>query len=102
MMVLDQKYREALSLIMTDTSKTDSLAKALNLPTKNLIQELSKRQHNIDSTNTVFIEHIFHKFGYPGKTLVGTPTNEAAWYVIQHSFKIPKYLPIMKEAANIN
>jgi hypothetical protein len=32
--------------------------------------------------------------------LVGTPTNEAAFYVIQHSQNIDKYLPVIKEAAD--
>ncbi|RYY06530.1 MAG: hypothetical protein EOP43_06070 [Sphingobacteriaceae bacterium] len=97
-MVLDQKYREALSLMMTDTSKTDSLAKVLNFPRKNLNGMLWKKQLAIDSANVVFIEDIFKRYGYPGKSLVGTPTNETAWYIIQHSFKIPQYLPMMKEA----
>lgn len=97
-MVLDQKYREALSLMMTDTSKTDSLAKALNFPRKNLNGVLLKRQLIIDSANVVFIEDIFKRYGYPGKSLVGTPTNETAWNIIQHSRKIPQYLPMMKEA----
>ena len=41
---------------------------------------------------------MFRDYGYPGKTLVGEPTNQAAWYVIQHSNKIPEYLDLMKEA----
>lgn len=101
-MVLDQKYREALSLMMTDTSKVDSLAKALTLPRKNLNNKLWKLQNAIDSSNVVFIEEVFQRYGYPGKSLVGTPTNETAWYVIQHSSEIPKYLPLMKEAGRKN
>ncbi len=101
-MVLDQKYREALMLMMTDTSKTDSLAKTLNITRKNLNDELWKRQLSIDSANVEFVENIFQRYGYPGKSLVGTPTNETAWYVIQHSFKISKYLNLMKDAAKKN
>lgn len=101
-MVLDQKYREALTLMTAGTSKADSLSKALDIPRKNLNSELWKRQNAIDSANIVFIETVLDRFGYPGKSLVGTPTNETAWYVIQHSSKIPKYLPIMKEAGRKN
>lgn len=101
-MILDQKYRKVLMLLLTDASKTDSLAKALIIPSKTLNAELWKRQSTIDSTNTVFIEHIFQQYGYPGKSLVDTPTNETAFYVIQHSSKIPKYLNLIKEAARKN
>ncbi|GAA4271255.1 BT_3928 family protein [Aquimarina gracilis] len=55
-------------------------------------------QKQIDSTNTLFIEKVFEKHGYPGKSLVGEETSIAAWLVIQHSNKIGKYLPIIKEA----
>lgn len=103
-MILDQKYREDLSILRTntDTATTTFFSKALDISEKNLVQELSKRQHLIDSTNTVFIEHIFQQYGYPGKSLVDTPTNETAFYVIQHSSKIPKYLNLIKEAAQKN
>jgi len=44
------------------------------------------------------VEAIFRKVGYPGKTLVGHPANEAAYYVIQHSDKIKKYFPLIEQA----
>lgn len=61
--------------------------------------ETWKLQEEIDSSNTAFIETVFEKHGYPGKTLVGESTQNVAWYVIQHSNKIPEYLPLMKAAA---
>ncbi|MCF6307518.1 MAG: DoxX family protein [Flavobacteriaceae bacterium] len=57
-------------------------------------------QRKIDSSNMVFIEKVFKEYGYPGKSLVGTPTNIAAWLVIQHSDIIPTYITSIKEAAN--
>ncbi|PKV52609.1 putative membrane protein YphA (DoxX/SURF4 family) [Aquimarina sp. MAR_2010_214] len=57
-----------------------------------------EEQKIVDSTNTIFIEEVFKKYGYPGKTLVGEGTNIAAWLVIQHSDKIGAYLPLIKEA----
>lgn len=57
-------------------------------------------QKLIDSSNTEFVEKVFKEHGYPGKSLVGEPTNKAAWFVIQHSNKIEKYLPLIKEAGN--
>lgn len=74
-LVLDQKYRADFS---PDTWKL---------------------QEEIDSSNTKYIESLFEEYGYPGKSLVGEPTNRAAWYVIQHSNKISDYLPLIKKAA---
>jgi hypothetical protein len=98
-MVLDQKYREALTLLM-EPSKKDSVAKSVSLSVANAMNYYWKLQHHLDSMNIVFVEQMFEKYSYPGKTLVGEPTNEAAWNVIQHSSKIDKYLPIIKKAAN--
>jgi hypothetical protein len=47
----------------------------------------------------VRVEAIIKQYGYPGKSLVGTPANEAAFYVIQHSDHIDQYIPIIKKAA---
>jgi hypothetical protein len=47
----------------------------------------------------VRVRAIIKQYGYPGKTLVGEPTNEAAWYIIQHSDDIKSYLPLIKTAA---
>ena len=56
-------------------------------------------QMEIDSSNIVYIDSLMAKQGYPGKTLVGEPTNKAAWYVIQHSNRIDDFLPRIREAA---
>jgi len=98
-MVLDQKYRDTLMLLM-NPQKADSVAKRLNFLSKG---EASTHywglQQRLDSLNVVFVESVFQKYGYPGKTLVDTPANESAWYIIQHSSKISQYLPMMKKAA---
>ena len=60
--------------------------------------EVWNLQRTIDLSNLLFIETVFKKYGYPGKTLVDTPTNEVAWYVIQHSEKIPQYFEMIKKA----
>lgn len=52
-----------------------------------------------DSINLIKVEKIILKYGYPGKSLVGKPTNESAWYVIQHSKKIEQYLPLIEKAS---
>ena len=97
---LDQKYRGILSNGISDSIKNDSIAKAFNIPTKNVICSIWKLQNSIDSSNLVFVEAIIQKYGYPGKTLVGTETCKAAWDVIQHSPKIDKYVALIKIAAD--
>jgi len=97
-LVLDQKYREILTYLM-DPNKKDSVLKTLPVKPEAATGYYWKLQNQADSTNLIFIEDVFAKYDYPGKTLVGEPTNEAAWYVIQHSPKINQYIPLMKTAA---
>lgn len=97
-MVLDQKYREILTLLM-DPKQRDSAAKRLSLTVEQANAHYWKLQNKADSANVVFVEAVFKKYGYPGKSLVGEPTNEAAWYIIQHSSKINQYMPLIKAAA---
>lgn len=97
---LDQKYRAALSANMR--GKGDSLSIVYGVKKEDLNDYLWKLQGEIDSLNTVRIEQIIKQYGYPGISLVGKPTNEAAFYIIQHSKVIDKYLPVIKEAAEKN
>ena len=94
--VLDQKYRQLMHL--PDGEERKALGEKLGLGTEDYSGDLWTRQIAIDTSNLHMIERIFKTKGYPGKTMVGTPTNTAAWYVIQHSNKIGEYLPLIKEA----
>jgi hypothetical protein len=96
--VMDQKYRDTLSLLM-DPKTRDAIAKSLSMTLSKADNYYGAKQGIADSLNVIFVEGVFKKYGYPGKTLVDTPTNEAAWYVIQHSHKIDQYMPLMKTAA---
>lgn len=98
-MVLDQKYRDTLTLLMTP-QKADSTAKKLSLTVAQANNHYWHLQNRLDSLNVVFIESVFKKYGYPGKSMVDTPANEAAWYIIQHSNKIHQYIGLMKKAAD--
>jgi hypothetical protein len=62
---------------------------------KGIWLEMRKR----DSLNLIKVEEIIKLYGYPGKSLVGEPTNIAAWYVIQHSSKIGEYLSMIEKEA---
>ena len=77
-MVLDQKYRA------------------------NPTPDNWKKQMDLDSTNIQYIESLIAERGYPGKSMVGDKTQSVAWYVIQHSNKIPKYIDLIEEAAKAN
>jgi hypothetical protein len=97
-MVKDQLYRDTLTLLM-EPVKGDSLAKEMSVTKQQASDRFWTKQDRLDSLNLVFIEGLIAQYGYPGKTLVDTPANETAWYVIQHSSKIEKYMGIIKKAA---
>ncbi|MDX1333813.1 MAG: DUF6624 domain-containing protein, partial [Robiginitalea sp.] len=65
----------------------------------NMTPEDMGKQWQLDQQNIVFIDSVLAQYGYPGKSLVGEPTNRAAWYVIQHSDRIDDFLPQIKIAA---
>jgi hypothetical protein len=100
-MVLDQKYRDTLMLLM-NPQKADSVAKSLSFNVGQATTHYWRLQNRLDSLNVVFIEATFKRYGYPGKTMVDTPANESAWYIVQHSTKIHQYIALMKKAADKN
>lgn len=99
--VLDQKYRAYLSEIAGNPKLADSLMKAFAIK-DNLDGTLWTYQSHIDSLNLARISKIIRAYGYPGNSLVGRPTNEVAWYVIQHSPKIRQYFPLIQQAGKAN
>jgi len=100
MYVLDQRNREWLSKLGNNQPLTDSLSEVYKTDRTRLASVLWAEQTKIDSSNLARAEAILKQHGYPGKTLVGTPTNESIFYIIQHSNKIPTYLPFIKKAAD--
>lgn len=96
---VDQRYRAMLFDSRINRSP-DSLATALGVPKAELNATIMSLMQRTDKTNLRRMQVILQQVGYPGKSLVGTPTNEAAWHVIQHAPEtIPQYLPMMKTAA---
>jgi hypothetical protein len=96
---VDQRYREMLFSLRLNRNP-DSLAAALGVPKGDLNSAIMGRMIRSDATNLPRVQAILKQYGYPGKSLVGVPTNEAAWHVIQHApALIPQYLPMMKTAA---
>lgn len=99
MLFTDQIYREYIDNETTEERRTE-IAKLTNQDPEILHQNIFKIIPRTDSLNFTKIEKIIKKYGYPGKTLVGEPTNETAFYIIQHNpNKIPQYYPLIENAA---
>jgi TonB family protein len=66
------------------------------------VNELMRKQAEIDIANLGKVEKIIAQYGYPGKTLVGEKYMSIAFLVIQHNdHQVQvKYLPVLTEAAN--
>lgn len=94
--VLDQKYRKLMYL--QEGPEKISEAEKVGVKPEEFQNFIWKRQELLDSINLQRVEQIIKSKGYPGKSLVGEPTNTAAWYVIQHSNKIGDYIEDIKKA----
>lgn len=97
--VLDQKYRMLMHVAGHNEHVRDSLNQTLKIDKEHLPAYLWTLQAKVDSSNLTRIEEIIEQYGYPGASLVGSPCNEAAFYVIQHSDKIKHFIPYIEEAA---
>ena len=95
---VDQRWR-AMLFDRRINRRPDSLATALGVDKAYLSQYIGRRMQQTDSSNIGRVRAILKQYGYPGKALVGQPTNEAAWAVVQHSDDITTYLPLIKKAA---
>lgn len=94
----DQGIREYLDTRVTESRK-DSLSLLLGYSREDLDKNKWRIMQKIDSINLIKVEAIIKKYAYPGKSKVGEPTNEAAFYVIQHiPNKIPEYYKLIKKA----
>jgi len=95
--VLDQKYRRLMHLETPEERAIEG--EKMGLESFDYEGNLWERQVALDTSNLTRIRYLLDTQGYPGKSLVGEPTNTAAWYVIQHNPEyIEQYLPLMKEA----
>jgi hypothetical protein len=112
---IDQDLKNELDVILTsdqilreycDSETSENRKIEISKQTGYSKEELAKNIWSIinrqDSINLVKVEKIILKYGYPGKSLVGEPTNEAAWYVIQHSRKIAEYFLLIQKAGEDN
>jgi cupin superfamily acireductone dioxygenase involved in methionine salvage len=94
----DQGIRKLLSSNISAERKAQLLSE-MKISEKDL--EGNKKYsliREIDSANLESVEEIINKYGYPSKSIVGEAANKAIFYVIQHSKKIDKYLPLIRKA----
>ncbi len=97
-LLTDQIYREYLDNSLSDERRIE-IASLTNYTSEFLRENIFNILQKNDSLNFIRIEEIITEYGYPGKSLVGIPTNKAAFYVIQHTpKKIAEYYSIIEEA----
>ena len=88
---LDQKYRRMLGDTIRKYGRESSQT-----------QMLWEKQSKLDSMNLIAVLNILDNLKvYPGDSLVGYPTNKAAFFVLQHAPDSvqEKYLPLILNAA---
>lgn len=94
----DQLYRPLLQ--ETDLEKREALAQKLGLAKEDYTSDLWKKQRLLDTSNLKVVKNILDNYGYPGKSIVGEPTNLIALDVIEHNpIHIDQYIDLFKEAA---
>jgi hypothetical protein len=71
----DQEFRASLLELMRARIPADS----------NKFKEVAKRGTEIDRQNTQRMKEIVKRYGWPGKSLVGTDGALAAWLLVQHA-----------------
>ena len=92
----DQKARQQLIDLLARPDGTD--AEAL----KKAVQAATKKIHDIDARNTARMKEVVDKYGWPGKSLVGTDGSQKAWLLVQHADRDRDFqercLPLLAEA----
>lgn len=94
----DQLYRNQLNKLMTDQGFQDSILMINQMSLPLFAKELMDKQELIDLKNQTWVDSIVQIYGYPGTSLVGSPSNEIVWHIYQHSFELNRHLKIIKRA----
>lgn len=94
----DQKARLEIQHFLADETYQKHVLDSANMMPDEYLQQILVTQEQTDQSNLHFIDSVIRIHGYPGKSLVGSPTNEVAWYIIQHSSDIGAYFHLVKSA----
>ena len=95
---LDSEIRIEVTKVLNNQQYQDSVLGVNNSTLQDYVHVMLTRQEVFDQSNLRFVDSVISLYGYPGATLVGSPTNEVAWYIIQHSEQIEKYFELIKDA----
>jgi hypothetical protein len=95
---LDQYYREEASKVISNEMYSDSILQISGMTASDYVRDLMMKQETVDLSNLYFIDSILSIYGYPGRSLVGSPTDQTAWYIIQHSEKLENYYKTIVKA----
>lgn len=93
-----QLYERA-ALATGPGQERDSLIQTRGFAPAHATDSLRQLLVRTDSANLVRVRAIIAQYGYPGKTLVGIPTNEVAFQVLQASTRLTQYLPLVQQVA---
>ncbi len=97
------EFRDQILRTIDDETPQDSIikyAKRLQINPELLKKSYQSLMTKYDAENQKRILAIIEQYGYPGIALVGTPENESAWIILQHSDPktIEKFLPVLRKA----
>ncbi len=93
---MDTLYKTLLKL---SPKARQVYAKEQGLPLEDLNGDLEVKQEALDTSNLAMIKTYLDRGIYPGKDMVGTPTNLVALNIIKHNpGQIPQYLDLFKQA----
>lgn len=96
-LTLDQGTRQLMDPNISSEKKAEILEK-IGYTAKEFDANPWGIVHRHDVSNQKRVFEILDQYGYPGASMVGTPTHLTAFLVVQHSEAIEKYLPMIREA----
>jgi len=96
----------ALRKELLNRVKKDQRVRAdLPADTAKITRALVKRLESVDKANTAWLKRVVQKYGWPGKTLVGSDGAQAAWLLVQHADLDPEFqkqcLELMEKAIQV-
>ena len=93
---------ETLRAELITMAKRDLRVRAELAASGELFGGYNERMASVHNENAIKLDKIIDKFGWPGRSLVGTDGAEAAWLIVMHAIGNPSFqrqcLPILKKA----
>ncbi len=96
----DKIYRAIINA--KNSKERDSLMSEYHISHDSDSLDYWDMQSEIDASNIAFLDGVFKKYGYPGRSLVGELSKDLAADVIIHSNSVGKYIKKVRAAAEEN